>query len=123
MRSTTAKVIGGKTAVTIVCSGDTGCAGTIAISAIGAQPAARKHKRRKRSSTLVIARGTYAIGAGQSETLTLRLTAKGKALLTRHRGRLVTTVSLTPSGRQAAKSGLTLIKAKPKPHKRHKRHA
>jgi Divergent InlB B-repeat domain len=109
LRHNTAMVVNGNAQVTLKCNSAGPCSGRDEIDATGAQ-ASRKHKRKKFA---VVGRGSYSLAAGQTATIKIPLTAKGKHLLKKHRGKLHTTLTLAPSSGTRASSPLTLKLAKP----------
>ena len=94
--------------VQIGCSGSGSCSGTAIVTAVehfsGKRPTAVTARVKRRTVKLTLARGSYSLNAGQLGKVTLKLTAKAKALLARlHKisGRL----TLTPTG--ASKPSIT----------------
>jgi hypothetical protein len=114
--STKTLVAGGSARVPIACANAT-CAGKIELT----EQTVVRHRRGRRTivvrKTLILARGSYALAAGHSATITVRMTAAGKRALSRagHR-RLSAKLVASVSG------GLTLrgavLLSEPKPAKR-----
>jgi hypothetical protein len=67
--ASTAPVSGGKAALTISCVGGTGCSGTVKLTA------------KVKGKTVVLGTAHYTVGAGQSKTVKVKLTAAAKELL------------------------------------------
>jgi hypothetical protein len=82
--STKLIVSGGSARVPLICAGST-CAGTIELT----EQIVVKHRHhgrtRSRRETIVLARGSYALAAGQTATIFVRLTHAGKNALARAR--------------------------------------
>lgn len=88
---------GEKVASRLRCVGGTsGCRGTLRITVV---------IKRK---TVRLASGSYKLGLGATKTLTLKLAAKAKALLSSHRKGLAAKLTLTPAGAKAKTSRVTI---------------
>jgi hypothetical protein len=97
----TALVTSGHAKIKVACRQATSCTGKVQILT--------KDKHNKR---VVVAGGSYSIGAGKTVRLNIALTGKGKALLKEHHGRLHATLKFTPAGGTPTTLPLTLRQAK-----------
>jgi hypothetical protein len=78
---------GGVVRLVVICRGAASCTGTVTLR--GNPARARSHGTHQAggpaATTITLATGSFAIGAGHQKTLTLRLNARGRALLARSR--------------------------------------
>lgn len=81
--------------VPLDCTGTATCQGTVTLTASG--PGAPKAKRARLSKTTTIGRARFAIAAGKTATVKVKLNAAGRALLKAHHGKLTTTLTITKS--------------------------
>jgi len=93
-----AQVKGGKAFLKLSCRGGSACRGSLQLIArVKAGKSERAKHSKKRIRNLVIGRAGFAIPAGRTKTIRVRLTGKGKALL-RKAGRRGLKVKLRGSG-------------------------
>jgi hypothetical protein len=86
----------GTVSMRLRCLGPAACAGTIALSSTSVVAATRAG--RTRTERVTIGRLPFSLGPDQRSTVQLPLTATGRTLLRRHRGRLHAAVVVTPTG-------------------------
>jgi hypothetical protein len=102
----------GAVSITLPCTGQSACRGTAALTVAskGTTHAAAANK------TITIGKARYAVAAGRTARVTLKLTGKGRTLLRRAHRRLKATLTITPAGatRPATRKTLTLKAAKAK---------
>ena len=103
----------GAVALKLTCTGTGACEGKLTLTAKGT---ARKGKRAK---TEMIATGSFSVAPGHTATVTITLTAAGRALLKAGHGSLSASLTIlksspAPSQTQRASVHLTQKAAKPK---------
>jgi hypothetical protein len=110
-------VSGNAARVPIACASAT-CAGTIELT--GRVVVKRRHHRRI-VKTIVLARGPYALAAGRSATIAVRLTSAGKSALAKAKHhRLSARVSVSVIGGATAIGALVLSEPAPRHRHRHR---
>ena len=115
----------GAVALKVACpAGDSSCSGTVTLRTDGAVAArAAKHHKGKHKTVLTLASGSFTVAGGQAGTVTLHLSAAGRALLAReHTLRVQATVlARDPSGAShTTQTTITLrVAAKSKHHRKH----
>jgi hypothetical protein len=87
----------GAVRVAVRCTGRTTCAGKLELDVV----VARK--------TVVVAKGSYSVGAGKLRTSRLTLTRAGASLVRRHHSRLTVKLRLTPRGGKSSTHKLKLV--------------
>ncbi len=99
-------VVSGKSAIVHVTCSDAACTGSAELTLQILVKHRKGKKTVSRRETLVLAKGSYALAAGKSETLVLHLTAAGKARLAhvKHHPLAVKLSVSVESGKTAAKS-------------------
>jgi hypothetical protein len=110
-------VSGNAARVPIACASAT-CAGTIELT--GRVVVKRRHHRRT-VKTIVLARGPYALAAGRSAAIAVRLTSAGKSALAKARHhRLSAKVSVSVIGGATVIGALVLSEPAPRHRHRHR---
>jgi hypothetical protein len=107
-------------------AGDSSCSGTVTLrtaSAVAARVASHRGKRGKHKSVLTLASGSFTVAGGQAGTVTLHLSAAGRALLAREHTLRVqaTVVAHDPSGASHTAQITITLRAATK-SKRHRKH-
>ncbi|HUA73333.1 MAG TPA: PKD domain-containing protein [Solirubrobacteraceae bacterium] len=94
LSSSSLKVSAGKVKLAIACTASgAACSGTVTLTASAA------HASGAKSKPLVLGSGSFTIAAGKSGTVTIRLSAKARALLAKgHRLNALATIVLHPAG-------------------------
>jgi hypothetical protein len=94
-KKTIAVQANGTALVPLDCTGTATCQGTVTLTA--SRPAAPKDKRARLSKTRTIGRARFAIAAGKTATVKVKLNATGRAMLKAHHGKLTATLTITKS--------------------------
>jgi hypothetical protein len=87
----------GKASVSVKCTGQTTCTGKLELDVVVAK------------KTVVVAKGSYSVGAGKRGTIKLTLTRAGASLVRRHHSRLTVKLKLTPRGGKSGTHTLKLV--------------
>ena len=88
-----AQPAGSSVPLAMTCPGQTVCKGEVQMTASGAQAAAHGAAA---AGTVLVASGRYSIAARAKAKVKLGLTSRGKALLKKHKHRLVLTLKIQP---------------------------
>jgi hypothetical protein len=100
-------------------AGETTCIGTVTLKTLKAVVAGVGHDAKSKAAILTLAAGSFSVSGGQTKTLTLHLSAKGRALLAKTHTVLgrATVLAHDPAGAtHTALATVTLRAAKPKHH-------
>jgi Carboxypeptidase regulatory-like domain len=121
LSSTKLVVSGGSARVRIACANAT-CKGTIELTAQVVVKHRKGKKTTSKKTTVVLAKGSYSLAAGQKATIVLELTAAGKSTLAQAKShKLPATASVTVTGGKTANGSVLLSESAPAKHKgRHK---
>jgi hypothetical protein len=103
-----ARVVGNNVQLNVACAGQSTCAGKLELDAI----AGKASKHAKKPKLIVVAKGRYSVPAGKTRTIELALTKAGEKLLSRHHGKLTTTLKVTPTAGRRATHKLKLVRQK-----------
>jgi hypothetical protein len=85
------------------------CHGSAVVFVTITQNHKKKHHKKKR---VIVAKGSYAIAANQTATITVRLTGNGKQLLNQRHGTLHAMLTLAPLNGKPTTLPFTLKQAK-----------
>jgi len=119
LSSTKLVVSGASARVPIECA-NAACRGTIELT----ERVVVKHRKGKKTTskktTVVLAKGSYSLAAGQKATIVVRLTAKGNSTLAKtKRHKRSVTASTTVTGGTTVKKSVLLSESAPAKHKGH----
>ncbi len=115
----TTATIHGTVAVGVSCpAAKPACSGTITLKTIAGKASSSGHG--KRSSSVVIARASFSLHSGQSETVQLHISSKGLGLLrAKHSLKVVATITATdPAGHKKTITKVITLRAATKAHKK-----
>jgi hypothetical protein len=99
--------------------GESTCSGTVTLKTLKAVVASAGREAKSKAAILTLASGSFSVGGGQTKTLTLHLSAKGRLLLARTHSVLAhaTVLAHDPAGAtHTSAANLSLRAAKPKHH-------
>jgi len=85
----------GAATVKLACVGGTSCSGKLTLQV---KQFAKRKRGRRASRNITIGTASYAIAAGATANVTIRLNGTGRALLSADHGRLVATLQIAESG-------------------------
>lgn len=121
LSSTKLVVSGGSARVPLACA-NAACKGTIELTAQVMVKHRKGKKTTSKKTTVVLARGSYSLAAGQKATIVVHLTAKAiRTLATANPHKRSATASMTVTGGTTVKKSVLLRESAPAKHKdRHK---
>jgi hypothetical protein len=100
-------------------AGETTCIGTVTLKTLKAVVASAGHDAKSKAAILTLAAGSFSVSGGQTKTLTLHMSAKGRLLLAKTHtvAARATVLAHDPAGAtHTALATVTLRAAKPKHH-------